>query len=324
MRLIFMGTPSLVIPVLDALYRRQDSRVVAVYTPPDRPRGRGRAQEMTPVKVYAEEHDLKVYQPATLRSAQAQAQLAALNPDIIMVAAYGRLLPPPVLKMPPHGCLNLHPSLLPRHRGPSPVATAIGNGESVTGITLMQLDEGMDTGPIIAQREYPISPDDTAESLTLTLFKLGSALLAEKLGPWAEGRLIARPQDDSQASVTRKLERADGEANWRLSALQLERLRRAHTPWPGLFTHWQGQVLKLLEAVALPAGADTAGEPGLVVALEDAGVPVAIATGEGRLGLKTVQLEGRRSASAAEFLRGHPSFVGTRVGPRQGTDAGSQ
>ncbi|MDA0735119.1 MAG: methionyl-tRNA formyltransferase [Chloroflexi bacterium] len=321
MRLVFMGTPGLVIPVLVALTELEDCQVVGVYTSPDRPRGRGRAQEMTPVKAYAVEHDLSVYQPTTLRSAQAQEQLAALRPDVIVVAAYGRLLPSAVLEMPPHGCLNLHPSLLPRYRGPSPVVTAIKEGEAVTGVTLMLLDEGMDTGPIIAQQEYPIATGDTAESLTSTLFALGAALLVEKLDPWVTGQLTAQPQDNAQATVTRKLERTDGEADWQLSAQKLERLRRAYTPWPGLFTHWQGQVLKLLDVVALPADASIPGEPGLVVALENADTPVAIVTGDGWLGLKTVQLEGRRSASAAEFLRGYPLFTGSHTGAQPEIDA---
>ena len=319
MRLVFMGTPSLVIPVLEALTQQEDCQVVGVYTSPDRPRGRGRAEEMTPIKAYALEHGLSVYQPATLRSAQAQEQLAALNPEVIVVAAYGRLLPAAVLELPPHGCLNLHPSLLPKYRGPSPVVTAIGNGDAVTGVTLMLLDEGMDTGPIIAQQEYPISDDDTAESLTSTLFALGSTLLVEKLNPWVSGQLSAEPQDSTQATVTRKLERTDGEADWQLSAQSLERIQRAYTPWPGFFTHWQGQVLKLLDVVALSADASIGGEPGLVVALEKADVPAAIVTVNGLLGIKTVQLEGRRGTPAAEFLRGYPTFVGSRVGPESGT-----
>jgi methionyl-tRNA formyltransferase len=316
MRLIFMGTPRPAIPVLNALTGLKDSRVVGVYTPPDQPRGRGRTEEMTPVKLYALEHGLKVYQPATFRSAQARAQLIDLKPDVIVVVAYGRLLPAGVLRIPPHGCLNLHPSLLPRYRGPSPVVTAIVDGESLTGITLMLLDEGMDTGPIIAQREYPISTTDTAESLTSALFTLGSTLLMENLNPWASGRLTAQPQNDARATITRKLERRDGEADWNLSAPHLERLKRAYTPWPGLFTHWQGRVLKLLDVVSLPAGSAAPGGPGLVVALDHPDVPVAVATGDGWLGLKTVQLEGRNGASAADFLRGHPSLVGSRIGPQ--------
>ena len=318
MRLVFMGTPAIAIPVLEALAKLEDCQMVGVYTSPDQPRRRGRAQEMTPVKSYAAELGLSVYQPATLRSSQAQEQLAALEPEVVVVAAYGRLLPPPVLEMPPHGCLNLHPSLLPKYRGPSPVVTAIKDGEGVTGVSLMLLDEGMDTGPIIAQQEYAISGDDTADSLTATLFAIGSALLVEKLNPWVSGQLTAEPQDDARSTSTRKLERTDGEANWQLSAQKLERIRRAYTPWPGLFTRWQGQVLKLLDVLALPGNTGVTAERGLVVALANPDVPAAVVTGQGLLGLKSLQLEGRRSASAAEFLRGHPSFIGSLVGSQSG------
>ena len=322
MRLVFMGTPAFVIPVLEALGAAAGIELVGVYTTPDRPRGRGQAQEMPPVKSYAQEHGLPLYQPATLRSARVQAELKALGPDVIVVAAYGRFLPPEVLRTSPHGCLNLHPSLLPRYRGPSPVVTAILEGEAVTGITLILLDEGMDTGPIIAQRVHPISPDDTAETLTTALFRQGAKLLLENLVPWVSGQLAARPQDEASATVTRKLERADGLADWELSAAELERRRRAFTPWPGLFTEWQGQVVKLLDVVALLAedpyvsfatskGGQGRSEttPGLVVPLSLRGVPVGIGTGNGILGLKAVQLQGRRAVAVGEFLRGHPAFL---------------
>jgi methionyl-tRNA formyltransferase len=313
MRLVFMGTPALVIPVLDGLATNPDLQVVGVYTQPDRPRGRGRPSAEGPVKGHALSLGLPVFQPASLRSARAQAELAALRPDVIVVAAYGLFLPPPVLGAPAHGCLNLHPSLLPRHRGPSPVVTAILEGDAVTGITLMLLDEGMDTGPIIAQRAHPIAPDATAESLTIALFQLGTALLLETLPAWVAGRVTARAQAEAQATVTRKVERADGQARWELSATDLERRRRAYTPWPGLFTHWQGQVLKLLEVSALPAEASPGVPPGLVAPLAFPDMPAGIGTADGVLGLKTLQLEGRRSVTAAEFLRGYPQLLGSQL-----------
>jgi methionyl-tRNA formyltransferase len=314
MRIVFMGTPYFVVPVLDALVDSQDADVVGVYTPPDRPRGRGRSPEMPPVKARTLSLGLPVYQPATLRSAQVQEELASLQPDVIVVAAYGKILPSRLLDLPPHGCLNLHPSLLPQHRGPSPVVTTILEGDSITGVTLMRLDQGMDTGPIIAQREHPVSPDDTAETLTRSLLKLGAGLLLENLRPWVEGRLAARPQDDAQATVTRKLERSDGEVDWRLSAIQLERRRRAYTTWPGLFTYWRDQVLKLVEVAALPASVVSGSEsPGTVVSLPQAESPVGVATSDGVLGLKTLQLEGRRATTAQEFVRGYPQFVGSRL-----------
>ena len=251
MRLVFMGTPAFVVPVLDALVSAPEIQVAGVYAPPDRPGGRGRRAEMSPVKSYSLERGLPLFQPASLRPAESQEELAALAPDVVVVAAYGRLLPAPVLESPRHGCLNLHPSLLPRHRGPSPVATAILEGDAVTGTTLMLLDQGMDTGPIIAQRQYHLSGEETAETLTAALFQLGTRLLLEKLVPWVGGRLTAEPQEDAKATITRKLERADGQAGWTLPAAALERRRRAFTPWPGLFTRWQGQ------------GAETPGRGGI-------------------------------------------------------------
>ena len=184
-----MGTPSSVTPVLRRLYEMPDVDVVAAVTPPDRPRGRGRQPEPPPVKEAALHLDIPVLQPPGLRNETAQAELAALNPDVIVVAAYGRLLPPPVLELPPHGCLNLHPSLLPRHRGPSPVATAILEGDAITGVSLMLLDEGMDTGPVIARAEVTLEGDETAGALTDRLFDLGGALWRGQSRPMGERRI---------------------------------------------------------------------------------------------------------------------------------------
>ena len=227
-----MGTPEFAVPLLAGLMGMDGCELAGVYTPPDRPAGRGRRFQSSPVKEFALEHGTPVHQPASFRSAEARAELAALEPDVIIVAAYGKLLPLPVLELAPLGCLNIHPSLLPRHRGPSPVATAIMEGDGVTGVTLMLLDEGMDTGPLIARKEYPLAGDETAVGLTGTLFEIGGKLLQESLPRWQSGELIAEPQDGSLATVTRKLERANGLANWDLSAVELERRARAFTPWP--------------------------------------------------------------------------------------------
>ena len=313
MRLVFMGTPSFVIPVLEGLFAAENVQVVGVFTPPDRPRGRGRSPEMPLVKARALDLGLNVYQPDSLRSRQVQAELLELHPDVIVVAAYGKILPPPVLEAPPHGCLNLHPSLLPRHRGPSPVATAIEQGDMETGVTLMLLDQGMDTGPIITQRQYPLSSQETAEELTGALFKSGAELLLESLFPWVDGHLEARPQDEALATVTRKLERSDGLADWNVGAVAMERRARAYTPWPGLFTRWQGGVMKLLEVAVSPSPAGVEAPPGRVVPLSMADTPVGVVTAAGVLGLKTIQLEGRLPQPAAEFLRGHPQFIGSQL-----------
>ncbi len=313
MRLVFMGTPVFVVPVLDALVQDSNIEITGVYTPPDRGQGRGRSSPMPPVKAYALEHGLPVFQPASLRREEVQREMASLSPEVIVVAAYGKFLPSAVLNIPSSGCLNLHPSRLPKYRGPSPVITTILEGDETTGVTLMLLDQGMDTGPIIAQREQAVGPEDTAETLTAALFRLGASLLLEQLVPWVAGELPCQPQDDSRATVTRKLERSDGEAAWNLSSQQLNRRRRAFTPWPGLFTHWRGQVLKLLEVTDLSDLPEVQVAPGRVVCLDAAGVPAGIGTAQGMLGLKRVQLEGRSPTGAADFLKGYPQFIGAQL-----------
>ena len=313
MRLVFMGTPAFVVPVLEALLAESEVQVVGIYTQPDRPRGRGRTVELTPVKSAGVNLGLPVFQPASLRSARAQQELADLRPDVILVAAYGRFLPPEVLDLPPHGCLNLHPSLLPKYRGPAPVVTTILDGEAVTGVTLMQLDEGMDTGPILAQQEYPLNGDETAADLTEALFRTGAQLLLDNLEALAAGKLPAQPQDDSRATVTRKLERADGLADWTRSAVTLERQQRAFTPWPGLTAYWQDKSLRLLDVAPLNRPDLAGADPGLVVSLPSEETPAGIITADGILGLKSVQLEGRRATSIAEFLRGYPAFISSRL-----------
>jgi methionyl-tRNA formyltransferase len=313
MRLVFMGTPAFAVPVLQALTAAPYVQVVGVYTPPDRPRGRGRPTEFPPVKSAAEAQGLRVLQPPTLRSEQAQRELAGLEPDVIVVAAYGKLLPAQVLDTPAHGCLNLHPSLLPMYRGPSPVATAIVEGAASTGVTLMLLDRGMDTGPIISRQTYPLSGRETTETLTASLFQLGAELLLRCLAPWAAGQIEAQPQDDSMATTTHKLERADGQADWTLPALALDRRCRAYSPWPGLFTHWEGKVLKLLDVTPLPRTGAPLVLPGQVTPLGVADATVGVGTGDGILGLRTVQVEGRRAMPAGEFILGHPHFAGARL-----------
>lgn len=308
MRVVFMGTPLAVAPTLERLCRMPEVEVAAAVTPPDRERGRGRRSEPPPVKEAAQCLGIPVLQPPSLRSHAAQEQLAELKPDVIVVAAYGRLLPKPVLELPPHGCLNLHPSLLPRHRGPSPVAAAILEGDEVTGVSLMLLDEGMDTGPVIAQREYDFIGEETAGELTDTLFAMGADLLAEKLSPWMQGELQAQPQDNAQATVSRKLERADGLADWTLSAETLARQCRAYAPWPGLYTQWQGKTLKLLSVTAFPDYRTGTVSPGQVVAV-GLRKGIYVVTGKGMLALERVQLEGRRAVPGEEFLRGYPDFI---------------
>jgi len=310
MRLVFLGTPEFALPSLERLLAGPDD-VVGVYTQPDRPAGRGRAPSASPVKRFALAHGLPVYQPERLRRPEAIEQLRALLPDCLIVAAYGQILPQAVLDLPKHGALNLHPSLLPRHRGAAPVAGAILAGDEITGVTLMLVDAGLDTGPIVAQATLPVAPDDTTATLTAKLALLAADLLVMSLPHWFAGRLTPSPQDQAQMTLTRQLTIEDRTLDWRQPASILERRVRALQPWPEATTTWQGRLLKVLQAIVLP---HQAGEPGLVVAPEPAGpVPVGIVTGEGVLGLLRVQMEGRRAMAAEEFLRGARGFVGARL-----------
>ena len=316
MRSIFMGTPHYTIPVLEALLSL-DGQVVGVYVPPDKPRGRSQATVSSPVKSFAIEHNIEVFQPVSLRRTNVQEDLASLRPDVVVVAAYGKLLPPEVLRIPLHGCVNIHPSLLPKYRGPSPVATAILEGEKRTGVTVMLMDEGMDTGPVLASRPVDIEVDATTERLTPLLFQFGAQLLVETLPLWLGKEINPQPQDGNLAKVTKRLAKVDGEAGWEMSAEDLERRLRAFTPWPGLFTYWKGRSLKILLARTSfnteSGGAAVLGgnRPGEVVSLEEAGVAVGVVTSQGVLGIETLQLEGKRPASSEEFLRGYRDFIGS-------------
>lgn len=316
MRVIFMGTPEPVAPILERLCQMPEIDVVAAVTPPDRGQGRGRRAAPSPVKAAAQSLGVPVWQPDGLRSPESLAHLAALRPDLIVVAAYRLFLPPPALALPRYGCLNLHPSLLPRHRGASPTAAAILAGDAVTGVSLMLLDQGMDTGPVIAQRKYPLTGQETAGELTAALFALGADLLAETLPPWTRGELPAQPQDEAQATLSRQLERHDGQADWTESALTLERRHRAYAPWPGLHTPWQGQTLKLLELSAMPDASAGTAAPGKVIA-SDSGKGLSVVTGQGILTLDRLQLEGRRPVTGAEFVRGYPEILGANLGDQQ-------
>lgn len=302
-----MGTPGFALP---ALHRLADSELelVAVYTRPDEPSGRGRKMAPSAVKAAALGRGLTVMQPASLRGSDEVKTLAGLQPGAIVVAAYGQLLPQSVLDIPPFGCLNIHPSLLPRHRGPSPVVAAILAGDEVTGVSIMLMDKGMDTGPVLAQREWAISDTDTTETLTDKLSQLGADLLMETLPRWLERDITPQAQDNVKATYSRVVTKEDGRIDWRLPALQLWRMVRAFQPWPGCYTYWQGKTLKVAEAVPLPGS----GEVGRVVETGGAhGVIVGVQTGDGVLGLLKVQLEGKRVMTADGFVRGQRGFAGS-------------
>lgn len=315
MRIIFLGTPGYSVPVLSRLFDA-GHELLAVVTRPDKPAGRGRAVESPATAVWAREHGVPVLQPASLRPPEVVAQFATLKPDVMVVASYGRILTPEILAVPTHGCLNVHPSLLPKYRGSSPIAEAMLQGDTVTGVTIMLLNEGMDTGPIVAQEEYPVLPDDTSESLTNRMFERGAELIARTLPAWVAGELTAAPQDDSLATYSRRLEKSDGELDFTRTAKQLDDQTRALRPWPGAYTHWNGKTIKVLKA--LPVNADAADQPGAtpgtVVALESGeAASLGVVTGDGLLGLVELQLEGRKASDGDAFLNGHADIVGAQL-----------
>ena len=310
LRVVFMGTPQFAVPALGALMNAGHD-VIGVFTQPDRRSGRGRRLAAPPVKEFAQRRGLPVFQPASLREdADARTRIDDLAPDAIVVAAYGLFLPDDTLAAPRLGCLNIHPSLLPRHRGPSPVATSIMDGDETTGVTIMLLDEGMDTGPILAQHETPIAQEETCDELTLRLFDMGADLLVETLEQWSVHHISPIPQDDANATITKRLQRADGHIDWNQPAESIARRVRAFTPWPGTFTTWQGRTLKILSAEPTDEALDS---PPSVVSLLNS-ESIAVATGNGALRLHEIQLEGRRVSNAADFSRGRPDFIGSTLG----------
>lgn len=309
-RVVFMGTPDFAVPSLQALAETGNYNIVSVVTQPDKPAGRGRELRPSDVKKAAQELDLPVWTPETLKRDDAVERLRAISPDVGVVAAYGEILRPNVLDIPRKGFLNVHASLLPKYRGAAPIPAAILNGDDTAGVTIMLMDEGMDTGPILAQRSIPVRPDETGGSLFERLSELGAELLLETLPRWLENDITPRAQDDDNATVTRMLKKEDGRIDWSAPAVQLERQIRAYTPWPGSFTTWDNKRLKIVEAhVADVASNDVA--PGTVQML-DAGV--AVATGAGWLVLDKIQLAGKNVVTAEEFVNGYQDFVGSQLG----------
>jgi methionyl-tRNA formyltransferase len=307
-KVVFMGTPEFAVPSLEKLIAMQT--VAGVVTQPDRPAGRGRQLRPSPVKVTAEKAGIPLYQPASLRSEEDAAPLREWQPDVIIVAAFGQILRPHVLNLPVHGCINVHASLLPRWRGASPIQHAIMAGDSKTGITLMQMDEGMDTGPIYLQESLTIDPDETAASLHDRLSVLGAELLAENLDDIVQGQIKAMAQDNTLATYAPLIKKETGWLDWQRSSAELDRHIRAMTPWPGAFSSWQGNNLKILNA-QFSAEQMSSGQPGQVFVKHG---DLFVQTGAGSLRLEKLQLASKKAVSAADFLRGQPDFAGTVLG----------
>jgi methionyl-tRNA formyltransferase len=312
--LIFIGTPEFAAPSLRRLVS-EGHDIAAVVTQPDRPAGRGRALQPPPVKAAALDLGLPVLQPATLHDPETLGRLQALAPQAMVAVAYGQILRPEVLAIPPKGVVNVHPSLLPRWRGASPIAGAILAGDAETGVTIMLMDAGMDTGPILSQRRHPISPQDTTGSLTQSLAEAGADLLVDTLPRWLNGEIEGVQQDDSQATTTRLIRKEDGALDWTLAAAELWRRVQAYNPWPGAFSTLGGEQVRFWQAWPVEYASGEA--PGTVIAAPS-GAPAdarfAVMGGDGALAVIEAQRAGRKRLTSAEFLRGMPGLIGRRLG----------
>lgn len=310
MRIVFMGTPEFAVPSLEALLK-SDDRVVGIVTQPDRPRGRGQRLSPSPVKIIAQREQLPLLQPTKMKDPAFMAELSGWKPDLIAVAAFGRILPPAILSLPPRGCVNVHGSLLPKYRGAGPIQWAIINGETETGITTMLMDEGMDTGAILLQEKIPIVPEDTAGSLSPRLADLGGRLLVETLAQLKAGTLTPRPQNHAQASLAPLLKKEDGVIDWSLSATMIANRIRGLTPWPGAYTFLQADRWMIYRATAMDEAATSA--PGHITAVtKDA---IHVATGQGVLSIRELQPANGRRMPAAQYLAGHSLQIGMQLSP---------
>ena len=313
-----MGNPTFAIPALNAVYSCWGIPV-GVYCAPDRRKGRGLSKGFSPVKTFAIENEWPVFQPSSLRNTTEIQNFINLSPEIVVVAAYGLLIPPQMLTVPKYGFLNIHPSLLPRYRGPSPVQSAIIKGDEATGVSLMLLEEGLDTGPVLAQETTRILPGETAEELTIRLFEQGARLLAKSAPLWIDRRISPKAQDPDLATHTSKLMREDGRVNWQETAGMLCRRFRAYTPWPGIYTQWRGKRLRLLDVEESSTTIESEhipqrGEAGVVSSHTGDRDAILIKAGDGtRLMVRQLQLEGKRAQTAAEFLRGYPRLIGEQL-----------
>ena len=319
LRIIYMGTPQFAVPALEALIDGsapgkvlpEGYEIVTVITRPDKPVGRGQAIVYSPVKQAALAHGLPVWQPGSFKRPENSEALAAYAADLYIVAAFGQILPQSVLDQPHYGTLNIHASLLPRYRGVSPISEAILQGDDETGVTIILIDAGVDTGPMLLKRSIPFSDDDTTGSLTAKLADLGAQSLMAVLPRWIAGEITPELQDEQRSSHTHMLRKEDGKIQWERPAAVIARMVRAYTPWPGAYTHWRGKLLKIVAAHAITLEPDTNIVPGTVTVRDEAGHAVlAIVTGAGFLIVKHLQLEGKKAMSAEEFLHGYAQIVG--------------
>jgi methionyl-tRNA formyltransferase len=305
-KIVFMGTPDFAVPTLRALIAHHT--VTAVMTQPDRPAGRGGEIQMSPIKRVALEHNIPVLQPEKIRRRANIEELRQYEADAYVVAAFGQILPQEVLDIPPHGSINVHASLLPRWRGAAPIQAAIRAGDNETGVTIMKMDAGLDTGPMLSTGTLPIMLDETGESLHDKLSTLGADLLVSTLPGYFSGAIQPHPQPEHGVTFAPRIEKEEGRIDWREYAVVIDRLVRAFTPWPGTFTDWNGKTLKIISGKAVYTGAD---EPGLVSM--DVFDQIAIGTGGGLYFPTMVQLAGKKATPIEDFVRGYPDFIGAKL-----------
>ncbi len=299
LRVVFFGSPEFALPSLRAIHADDRFAIVLVVTQPNRVGGRGRRVIEPPVKSVATELGLEVLQPVTLRSDDAELQLSEVEPHLFVVVAYGEILRRSVLQIPTHGCLNVHPSLLPKYRGSSPIQAAILNGDHSTGVSIIQMARRLDSGPILAQRELMLNGSETGASLSVALANLAGLMLPDVAVAWCAGQILSTPQDETQVSVTRELTKADGQIDWRRPAVQIERQVRAYEPWPAAWTTIEGRRLVIHQAARGPN--DLAAAPGTILTV---GGSVVVTCGHGSLRLIDVQPEGKQPMTAPAWLRG--------------------
>lgn len=311
MRVIFMGTPDFSVGTLEALIEAGHEVVLAV-TQPDKPKGRGKSMQFPPVKEAALAHGIEVYQPVRVREQVCIDYLKKYEADIIVVVAFGQILPKEILDMPRYGCVNVHASLLPKYRGAAPIQWAVINGERVTGVTTMRMDEGLDTGDMIMKEEVVLEPEETGGSLFERLAQTGASLCVRTLAAVEDGNAIYTPQEHGEATHTTMIKKQLGEIAWEKPALELERLIRGLNPWPSAYTHLNGRTLKIWKAAVAEQGQAERAEPGSVVEVRKDSILVQ--TGQGLLKLVEVQLEGKKRMTTDAFLRGFTIEAGTRLG----------
>lgn len=313
MRVIFMGTPEFSVGTLEALIEAGHDVCLAV-TQPDKPKGRGKEMQYTPVKEAAVKHDIPVYQPIKVRKPECVAELKKYQAEAIVVVAFGQILPREILEMTPYGCINVHASLLPKYRGAAPIQWAIISGETVTGVTTMQMDEGLDTGDMILKAQVPIAKDETGESLHDKLAYAGARLCIKTLKALEEGTAIFERQGESPTPYAKMLDKKMGNIDWNRAATEIERLVRGLNSWPSAYTHWGNKVLKVWKAKAEPAEESTQKEtPGTILKVDKDSFTVQ--TGDGQLRISELQIPGKKRMETSAFLRGYTLETGTLFTP---------